>query len=95
MAVGEPNGAGVGMRNGRKSMAGVVVSDKMKDTVVVQVTRTKRHRVYGKVIRVSKRHKAHDEGNRCRVGDEVQIVESRPLSKEKRWVVEQIIKRAA
>ena len=82
------------MKSGRKRLVGVVVSDKMTNTVVVKVVRTKRHRLYNKVIRVSKRYKAHDEGNTCRIGDEVRIVESRPLSKEKRWAVEQIVKRS-
>jgi len=81
------------MRSRRKRLVGVVVSDKMDKTVVVEVVRTKRHRLYNKVIRVPKRYKAHDEENACRVGDEVRIVESRPLSREKRWVVEEIIKR--
>ena len=78
----------------RRRLVGVVVSDKMEKTVVVRVVRTKRHRLYGKVIRVWKRYKAHDENNACQVGDRVRIVESRPLSKEKRWVVEEIVQPA-
>jgi len=78
----------------RRRMVGLVVSDKMDKTVVVRVVRTKRHRLYGKVIRVPKRYKAHDENNSCGTGDKVRIVESRPLSKEKRWVVEEIIESA-
>jgi small subunit ribosomal protein S17 len=74
-------------------MVGEVVSDKMDKTVVVRVDRTRRHPLYGKVIRVSKRYKAHDEENQCRVGDIVRIMESRPLSKEKRWVVVEILSR--
>ncbi|MBL7065022.1 MAG: 30S ribosomal protein S17 [Anaerolineae bacterium] len=70
------------------------MSDKMDKTVVVQVERLARHPRYGKVLRRVKKYKAHDEGNVCRVGDEVRIVESRPLSREKRWVVEKILKRA-
>jgi small subunit ribosomal protein S17 len=73
---------------------GSVVSDKMDKTVVVRVERMERHPRYGKVLRRRKKYKAHDEGNRCRVGDVVRIVESRPLSREKRWVVEKIIARA-
>jgi len=71
------------------------MSDKMDKTVVVRVERTMRHPRYGKVVRRVKKYKAHDEENRCRVGDLVRIVESRPLSREKRWVVERILKRAA
>jgi len=70
------------------------MSDKMDKTVVVKVERLARHPRYGKVLRRVKKYKAHDEGNVCRVGDEVRIVESRPLSREKRWVVEEILKRA-
>jgi small subunit ribosomal protein S17 len=64
-------------------------------TVVVVVRRTRRHPLYGKVIRISKRYKAHDENNECQVGDEVRIVESRPYSKDKHFRVEAILKRAA
>ena len=82
------------MKSGRKKrLVGVVVSDKMMNTVVVKVVRTKRHRLYGKVLRVPKRYMAHDQNDVCRVGDEVRIVESRPLSKEKHWVVEEIVRR--
>jgi small subunit ribosomal protein S17 len=70
------------------------MSDKMDKTVVVKVERLARHPRYGKVLRRVKKYKAHDESNVCRVGDEVRIVESRPLSREKRWVVEKILKRA-
>lgn len=77
----------------RKRLTGEVVSDKMDKTVVVRVERLMRHRRYGKVLRRSKKYKAHDEGNTCRMGDVVSIVESRPLSREKRWVVEEIVKR--
>ncbi|MCS7221645.1 MAG: 30S ribosomal protein S17 [Anaerolineae bacterium] len=81
------------MRERRKVLIGEVVSDKMQKTVVVRVDRVKRHPLYGKVIKVSKRYKAHDEENRCRVGDIVRIVESRPLSREKRWIVTEILSR--
>ena len=67
-----------------------MVSDKMDKTVVVSVRQTRQHPLYGKVIRVSKRYKAHDENNTCRLGDQVRIVESRPISKDKHWVVEEI-----
>jgi len=79
------------VRGRRKRLVGRVVSDKMDKTVVVRVERTVRHPRYGKVLRRTKKHKAHDEANVCRVGDVVRIVESRPLSREKRWVVEEIV----
>ena len=77
----------------RKRLVGSVVSDKMDKTVVVRVERLVRHPRYGKVLRRTKRYKAHDEGSVCCIGDLVRIVESRPLSREKRWVVEEILKR--
>jgi small subunit ribosomal protein S17 len=77
----------------RKRLVGQVVSDKMDKTVVVLVQQTRQHRLYGKVIRVSKRYKAHDESNACRTGDRVRIVESRPFSKDKHWAVEEILQR--
>ena len=79
------------MRQNRKVLTGRVVSDKMDKTVVVKVERRTHHRLYGKTITVAKRYKAHDEESRCRVGDMVRIVESRPLSRDKRWVVETIL----
>jgi len=79
----------------RKRLIGHVVSNKMDKTVVVVVQRTRRHPLYGKVIRISKRYKAHDEDNACQMGDEVRIVESRPYSKDKHFRVEAILKRAA
>jgi len=66
----------------------------MDKTVVVVVERTKRHPLYHKVIKIRKRYKAHDPDNACHVGDQVRIVECRPLSKEKRWAVEAILERA-
>lgn len=78
--------------NNRRRLIGVVTSNKMQKTVVVEVTRTFRHPLYRKVVHLSKRVKAHDEIG-CQVGDEVQIVESRPLSAQKRWVVETVVKR--
>ena len=78
----------------RKRLIGQVVSNKMEKTVVVAVRRTRRHPLYGKVIRVSKRYKVHDENNECQLGDEVRIVESRPYSKDKHWRVEEILHRA-
>lgn len=81
-------------REQRKVLIGLVTSDKMEKTVVVQVTRMKRHPLYGKVIRRHKRYKAHDEQNQAKVGDTVRIIESRPISKEKRWVVTDILESA-
>jgi small subunit ribosomal protein S17 len=83
------------MRGRRKSMVGQVVSNKMDKTVVVVVERSKRHPLYKKVIRIRKKLKAHDADNACKRGDIVRIVESRPLSREKRWVVEEILESAA
>src|SRR5574342_569458 len=78
--------------NSRRRMTGVVTSNKMTKTVVVEITRKYRHPLYKKVVYASKRVKAQDEIG-CQVGDEVQIVESRPLSRDKRWVVEAVLKR--
>ncbi|GBD13218.1 30S ribosomal protein S17 [bacterium HR24] len=78
----------------RKVMEGVVVSDRMQKTVVVAVERVTRHPLYKKTIRRTKKYHAHDENNECRVGDRVLIVESRPLSRTKRWRVARILQRA-
>lgn len=78
--------------NERRRLIGVVTSNKMMKTVVVEISRTFRHPLYRKVVHTSKSVKAHDEMG-CQIGDEVQIVESRPLSRDKRWVVEAVIKR--
>jgi small subunit ribosomal protein S17 len=75
-------------------MEGVVVSDKMHKTVVVEVERLRRHRLYRKVVRHRRKLMAHDEENACRVGDRVRIIESRPLSRQKHWMVETILERA-
>jgi small subunit ribosomal protein S17 len=77
--------------NNRRRITGVVTSNKMQKTVVVEITRNFRHPLYKKVIHSSNRVMAHDELG-CQIGDEVQIVESRPLSAQKRWVVEAIVK---
>jgi len=79
--------------NKRRRLTGVVTSNKMDKTVVVEITRKYRHPRYQKVVVSHKRVKAHDELG-CNIGDEVRMVESRPLSKTKRWVVEEITKRA-
>jgi small subunit ribosomal protein S17 len=79
----------------RKTREGVVVSDAMQKTRVVKVDRVFRHLRYDRVVRVSKRLKAHDEGNESHVGDRVLIEETRPLSKEKRWRIRAILSRAS
>jgi small subunit ribosomal protein S17 len=76
-----------------KLQTGTVVGNKMDKTVVVQIERKKRHRLYGKTIRVTRRYKAHDEKNECHLGDLVTIAETRPLSREKRWRVVEIVQR--
>ncbi|HHV44255.1 MAG TPA: 30S ribosomal protein S17 [Firmicutes bacterium] len=81
-------------RNNRKTRTGIVVSDKMDKTVVVQVDRVTRHPLYGKRMRRSKKYKAHDQLNECNVGDRVLIMETRPLSREKRWRVVKILEKA-
>ena len=78
--------------NNRRRITGVVTSNKMTKTVVVEITRVYRHPLYRKVVHSSKRVKAHDEIG-CQIGDKVQIVETRPLSRDKRWVVENVIKK--
>ncbi len=80
--------------NRRKVRVGVVVSDKMDKTVVVRVTREFRHPLYGKRVKKSKKYMAHDELNQCQVGDIVKIMETRPLSRHKRWRVVEIIEKA-
>lgn len=77
--------------NTRRRMIGVVTSDKMEKTVVVEISRTYRHRLYKKVVHARRRVMAHDELG-CQLGDHVQIVESRPISRHKRWVVEAILR---
>ena len=81
-------------RGARKSRTGLVVSDKMAKTVVVAIERRVPHPVYGKMVTRTKRLKAHDEENSAKVGDTVRIVETRPLSKDKRWRVVEIMQRA-
>jgi small subunit ribosomal protein S17 len=82
------------MRTGRrKQREGMVVSDKMDKTVVVVVTRLVRHGKYRKYLKQRVRYKAHDETNRCRVGDRVRIIETRPLARDKRWAVQAVLGR--
>ena len=79
------------MERKRKTRVGRVVSDKMNKTVVVAVETLRHHPLYKKTIRRAVKYKAHDEKNECRLGDTVKIIETRPLSKEKRWRVAEII----
>lgn len=79
----------------KKIYTGEVISDKMNKTVVVAVTRLAQHPVYKKTIRKIEKFKAHDEENRCKQGDTVSIIESRPLSKDKRWKVLDVVKRGS
>lgn len=81
-------------RGQRKELVGRVISNKMDKTIVVSVQRIKKHPLYGKYIRVNKKYKAHDEQNLAAMGDTVRILESRPISKEKRWVMAEIIEKA-
>lgn len=81
-------------RNARKVRIGTVVSNKMDKTIVVAVEDLVKHPLYGKRIRRTKKFKAHDEHNQCAIGDKVKIMETRPLSKEKRWRLVEIIERA-
>jgi small subunit ribosomal protein S17 len=81
-------------RTSRKTRVGVVVSDKMDKTVVVSIERRVQHPVYGKMVRRTKRLKAHDERNDAKTGDTVRIMETRPLSKDKRWRLVEIVERA-
>jgi small subunit ribosomal protein S17 len=78
-----------------KVYAGKVISNKMDKTVVVAVTRTFQHPVYKKTVKKVSKFKAHDEANQCTVGDEVKITETRPLSKDKRWLVLEIMGKSA
>ena len=75
------------MKNGGKILKGVVVSDKMDKTVVVSISRFVKHPLYGKFYKVSKKYKAHDEDNNYKTGDKVEIIETRPISKDKRFKV--------
>ncbi len=81
-------------RGKRKVRVGRVTSDKMDKTAVVAVEEFVRHPIYGKAVKRTKKFKAHDENNDCNIGDKVRIMETRPLSKDKRWRVTEIIERA-
>lgn len=82
------------MAKKRREMIGYVTSDRMDKTIVVDVERTKVHPILGKVISIHKKYKVHDEENECHVGDRVRLIETRPISKEKRWKVVEILERS-
>jgi small subunit ribosomal protein S17 len=81
-------------RSLRKTRVGLVISDKMDKTVVVAVERLVRNPLYGRIIKLTSKLKAHDETNECHVGDKVKVMETRPISKDKRWRVINIIEKA-
>lgn len=81
-------------RNDRKIMIGTVVSDKMDKTVVVAVETNVKHKIYSKIQKRTYKLKAHDENNECHVGDKVKVMETRPLSKDKRWRVVEVVEKA-
>lgn len=78
----------------RKQRTGIVTSDKMDKTITISVERRVKHPIYGKFVKSTKKFKAHDEKNECKTGDTVKIMETRPLSKTKRWRLVEIIERA-
>lgn len=81
-------------RGYRKTRIGVVVSDKMDKTIVVAIKTKVRHPLYGKMVNPTRKFKAHDEQNECGIGDTVKIMETRPLSKDKRWRLVEIVEKA-
>jgi small subunit ribosomal protein S17 len=81
-------------RNLRKTRVGLVTSDKMDKTIVVSVTDNVKHPLYGKIVKRTYKLKAHDAENQCRVGDRVKVMETRPLSKDKRWRLVEIVEKA-
>ena len=81
-------------RNLRKVMIGTVASNKMDKTIVVSVETSVKHPIYGKVVKRTYKLKAHDEENKCQIGDKVKVMETRPLSKDKRWRLVEILEKA-
>ena len=81
-------------RNLRKTRVGLVTSDKMDKTIVVSVTDNVKHPLYNKIVKKTYKLKAHDENNECRIGDRVKVMETRPLSKDKRWRLVEIVEKA-
>jgi small subunit ribosomal protein S17 len=90
----DATGDAAGERKRRKLRTGVVVTDKMDKTVVVRIDRQVRHPLYGKIVRRSSKLAAHDEANDAHVGDTVRVMETRPISKTKRWRVVEVVERA-
>ena len=81
-------------RNLRKTRVGIVTSDKMDKTIVVSIVDNVKHPLYGKIVKRTYKLKAHDEKNECKIGDKVRVMETRPLSKDKRWRLVEIIEKA-
>lgn len=81
-------------RNLRKVMIGTVTSNKMDKTVVVSVETSVKHKLYGKIVKRTYKLKAHDENNECQIGDKIKVMETRPLSKDKRWRVVEVVEKA-
>jgi len=81
-------------RNLRKTRVGLVTSDKMDKTIVVSIVDNVKHPLYGKIVKRTYKLKAHDENNECRIGDRVKVMETRPLSKDKRWRLVEIVEKA-
>lgn len=81
-------------RSLRKVMIGTVVSNKMDKTIVVSVERNVKHPIYGKIVKRTYKLKAHDEENKCQIGDKVKVMETRPLSKDKRWRLVEVVEKA-
>ena len=84
----------MGERNLRKTRVGIVTSDKMDKTIVVSIIDNVKHPLYGKIVKRTYKLKAHDENNECHIGDRVRVMETRPLSKDKRWRLVEIIEKA-
>ena len=80
-------------RNTRKTLTGIVTSNKMDKSVVVSIEETRRHPLYGKSTKITKKFMAHDENNECQIGDKVRIMETRPLSKSKRWRLVEVVEK--
>ena len=81
-------------RNLRKTRVGIVTSDKMNKTIVVSIVDNVKHPLYGKIVKRTYKLKAHDENNECKIGDRVKVMETRPLSKDKRWRLVEIVEKA-
>ncbi|CCY59156.1 30S ribosomal protein S17 [Eubacterium ruminantium] len=81
-------------RNLRKTRVGIVTSDKMDKTIVVSIIDNVKHPLYGKIVKRTYKLKAHDENNECKIGDRVKVMETRPLSKDKRWRLVEIVEKA-